>query len=53
MFGARHGSARNDDFWRHAPYAAIALIRAAATNVDCPLSELAHRLAEFNNLDLR
>ena len=43
----------NDDFWRYALYAAIALIRAAATNIDCPVPELAHRLAEFHNLELR
>ncbi len=42
----------NDDFWRYALYAAIALIRAAATNTSRPVAELARQLAELHNLAL-
>ena len=34
----------NDDFWRYALYASIALIRAAAANAGQPVPELARRL---------
>ena len=41
----------NDDFWRYALYAAIALIRAAAIKTNQPVSQLARQLAKFHDLD--
>lgn len=38
----------NDDFWQYALYAAIALIRAAATNAHRPVPELARQLDELH-----
>ena len=42
----------NDDYWRYALYAAIALIRASAAKNGQPVSELARRLAQRHHLDL-
>lgn len=42
----------NNDFWRYALYASIALIRAAATKTNQPVSQVARRLAEIHDLDL-
>ncbi|MDH3730046.1 MAG: hypothetical protein OES13_02805 [Acidimicrobiia bacterium] len=42
----------NDDYWRYALYAAIALIRASAAKTSQPVAELARRLAELHHLDL-
>jgi hypothetical protein len=37
-----------DDFWHYALYAAIALIRAAATNTNQPVPQLADQLAKLH-----
>lgn len=42
----------NDDYWRYALYATIALTRAAADKTNQPVTELARQLAEHHQLDL-
>jgi hypothetical protein len=42
----------NDDYWRYALLAAVALIRASAVKAGCSVGQLCHRLATVNGLDL-
>ncbi len=42
----------NDDHWRYALYAAIALTRATAQKTGQPVAELARSVAELHSLDL-
>jgi hypothetical protein len=42
----------NDDYWRYALLAAVALIRASAAKAGCSVGQLCHRLATLHGLDL-
>ncbi len=43
---------RNDDYWRYALFAAVALIRASAAKTNQTVAELAEQLATRHGLDL-
>ncbi len=42
----------NDDYWRYALLAAVALIRASAAKAGYQVGQLCHQLATLNGLDL-